>query len=178
MSVAGPQSKGRLIPVRSNLTTSQRFWSKVDKDGPVPDFAPHLGRCWIWTSAGPDAAYCRFWVNGEYIGVYRWAYEQEYGPIPAHLQCDHLCRVPRCVRPSHITAVSTRVNTLRGFGPTALNARKTHCLNGHRFDQANTYKVPSGGRECRTCRVAYQKTYQRHPKDWAAAGCTTKEMEA
>lgn len=28
------------------ITTADRFWEKVDKNGPVPDFAPHLGPCW------------------------------------------------------------------------------------------------------------------------------------
>ncbi len=27
----------------------QRFWAKVDKNGPVSAHAPSLGQCWLWT---------------------------------------------------------------------------------------------------------------------------------
>jgi hypothetical protein len=42
---------------------------------------------------------------------------------------------------------------MRSDGITALNARKTACLNGHPFDAANTYLRPDrpGHRACRTC---------------------------
>jgi len=35
-----------------------------------------------------------------------------------------------------------------------VNANKTHCVNGHAFDSANTRERPSGGRACRTCAAA------------------------
>jgi hypothetical protein len=34
------------------------------------------------------------------------------------------------------------------------NAAKTHCPDGHPYDEANTYVRPDGGRECRICRNA------------------------
>lgn len=27
----------------------QRFWAKVNKDGPIPIHRPDLGQCWVWT---------------------------------------------------------------------------------------------------------------------------------
>jgi hypothetical protein len=35
-----------------------------------------------------------------------------------------------------------------------LNRNKTHCKNGHRFTEANTYYRREGGRTCRVCRNA------------------------
>lgn len=43
-------------------------------------------------------------------------------------------------------------NALRGNGPMALNARKTHCPKGHPYDEVNTYIDPKGKRRCRICR--------------------------
>lgn len=38
-------------------------------------------------------------------------------------------------------------------------ARKTHCVHGHPFDEANTYARPKGGRRCRTCNREHSRTY-------------------
>jgi hypothetical protein len=57
-------------------------------------------------------------------------------------------------------------NMMRGFGLPAINARKTHCVHGHPFDEANTYR--SGGKRC--CRACNRRNAQRsaaksHPSE-------------
>jgi hypothetical protein len=42
-------------------------------------------------------------------------YEEAYGPIPARLHIDHLCRVRRCVNPAHLDAVTSKENTHRAW---------------------------------------------------------------
>jgi hypothetical protein len=42
-------------------------------------------------------------------------------------------------------------NVLRGFGPTAIHARATHCPHGHPFDSENTQFRKKGGRSCAEC---------------------------
>ena len=44
-----------------------------------------------------------------------------------------------------------RVNTLRGIGPSAVNARRTECTNGHPLEGENLYLTPDGRRKCREC---------------------------
>lgn len=117
------------------------------------------GECWLWVGSTGRGGYGRFWIpaRGEQprhiVTAHRFIYEQSVGPIPDGLELDHLCRRPSCVNPSHLEAVTPRENTLRGTGPGGLNARKTHCHNGHPFDQVNTYPRPHGaGRDCRICR--------------------------
>jgi len=41
---------------------------------------------------------------------------------------------------------------MRGKTYAAANAEKTHCPQGHPYDEANTYRKPRGDRECRICR--------------------------
>jgi len=126
----------------------ERFWSKVDA----------VGDCWEWTGARNAGGYGRYW-RGAGRGArfaHVVAYELVYGPVPTGLVLDHLCRNPRCVNPDHLEAVTTRVNiVVRGVGPIAANARKTHCKRGHAFDAVNTYVIRKKngrvGRACRAC---------------------------
>lgn len=130
-----------------------RFWERVNKNGPVPEAAPYLGNCWLWTASLSHAGYGRFCpLPSGYVPAHRWAYEQENGPLPEGLECDHLCRTPSCIRPSHIEAVTHRENLLRGQTVAARSAQATHCPQGHPYDEANTYVCPRGKRQCRQCR--------------------------
>jgi hypothetical protein len=145
----------------------ERFWAYVDKNGPIPAHAPHLGPCMLWTGAPEKDGYGRLGVDGKTLKAHRLAYELFVGPIPDGLAPDHLCRTPSCVKavaddhgPAHLELVTPRENTLRGVGPSATNARKTHCWQGHEFTPENTYTTPTGGRSCRECQRAACKRYR------------------
>ena len=130
-----------------------RFWAKTNRDGPTPAHRPDLGPCWLWTAAQVGNGYGQFNPHGRLVLAHRFAYELLIGPIPDGLQLDHLCRVRRCVRPSHLEPVTQQVNILRGLAPEANGARqraKTHCPQGHAYDAENTY-IYKGERECRAC---------------------------
>lgn len=106
------------------------FWPKVERRGP--------DECWPWLAS--KAAVERFGGYGQMkkhrkiLLAHRVAYELLRGPIPSGLTIDHLCRNRSCVNPAHLEAVPIRENVLRGSGPTARNARKTHAKCGHPFD--------------------------------------------
>ena len=138
-----------------NQATAERFWAKVDMSGPVPDYAPHLGPCWIWTAGKQSLGYGAFHrPRGECGSRYphRIIYEWVHGPIAAGLFLDHLCRVPACCRPTHLEPVTPRENVLRGLTLPADNVLKETCPRGHPYDEENTYPRPEGGRGCRICR--------------------------
>ncbi|MFI8300031.1 HNH endonuclease signature motif containing protein [Streptomyces nigra] len=145
--------KGNRILIRTPKPAAERFWPKVDKAS--------ANGCWNWTGAIGPNGYGYFGApKGTSRLAHRFAYESVNGPVPNGLQLDHLCRNRRCVNPTHLEAVTQRVNTLRSDGPTALNSRATHCKKGHEFTPENT-AVYRGKRECRTCkrtrlRAAYQ----------------------
>lgn len=88
--------------------------------------------------------------GGEY--GHRYTYSLFIGPIPAGADIDHLCRVPRCVNPAHLEAVTHRENILRSpIAIAAVNSRKTECFRGHSL--ANPYIRKDGSRNCRECRA-------------------------
>jgi hypothetical protein len=74
------------------------------------------------------------------------------GPVPDGLVLDHFaCDNPPCVNPSHLRPVTHWENSSRGNSPAAVNARKTHCKNGHEFTPENTGTLHGYGRWCREC---------------------------
>jgi len=112
----------------------------------------YVGDCWIFGGSKDRNGYGRTTINAKMVNTHRVVYELVCGHIPDGLSLDHLCRTPSCVNPKHLEPVTHKENVLRGSGPTAINAKKTHCINGHLFDEKNTYIRPkSGGRQCRNC---------------------------
>jgi hypothetical protein len=144
-----------------------RFWAKVNKDGPIPEHRPDLGRCWVWTGTTDKDGYGRFSIRRKAVRPHRFACELAGGPIPSDRQPDHICRNTACVKaiadergPAHLEVVTPRENFLRGVGAAAINARKTHCIHGHEFTPENTYIDPSGKRGCRKCRNRASYAYK------------------
>lgn len=106
--------------------------------------------CWEWLGSR-SGGYGQITVRRKNHRAHRLIYELLVGPIPAGKQLDHLCRNSACVNPEHLEPVTSRENTLRGVGVTAINKRRTHCHRGHPFTAENTYRRPEG-RYCKACR--------------------------
>lgn len=150
---------GRL-ELATRPTPEERFWAKVDKDGPVSQVRPDLGRCWLWTASRNRDGYGQFGWQGKSVGAHRIGFEMDGEKIPEGLTVDHLCRVRHCIRRSHMEAVSQSVNWARGTFAERRSEyhesrrRSRHCKSGHEYTEANTLRTTSGHRACRQCRIA------------------------
>jgi len=149
-----------------------RFWAKVRRS---------TNGCWRWTSRVDAQGYGQFSVSHrDTQRAYRWAYHVLVAPLtakrgePGHLQVDHECHNRskscaggpgclhrRCVNPAHLRAVVAKTNVLAGKGRAAVFAKATHCLNGHEFTAANTYRDQDGHRSCRRCRIDQSRENRR-----------------
>ena len=148
-----------------------RFWSHVDKDGPVPERKPELGPCWLWTGCVNHRGYGRFSIpdgSGGHreVPAARWICDFTHGVMAVKEEPDHLCLNTSCVNLAHLEVVTQRENILRSSGPAAINSRKTHCIHGHEFTPGNTYihvkRDGSVRRSCRTCmRIKDQRYRER-----------------
>lgn len=121
--------------------------------------------CWIWTGSLNNKGYGRILSYGY---AHRFMYERWKGPIPAGLELDHLCRKPACCNPDHLEAVTHSVNMQRAHTRNQ-NTDKTHCPQGHPYDDANTYGTPAGGRQCRECGRAQSRRYHQERRASATA---------
>lgn len=122
--------------------------------------------CWIWAGSIDRAGYGRVSQNRTNQLAHRIYWQRIHGAIPSTQQLDHLCRVRRCVNPSHLEPVTQKVNILRGYGAPAVNARKTTCIHGHSLEiGAPTVhkKRRSDGTLERVCRIC---VYQRNKQAW------------
>lgn len=138
----------------------ERFWLRVDRDGPVPEARPELGPCWIWTGSTTRGGYGQHWNGIKQRKTHAMGYELLVGPIPPGLELDHLCRVRVCCNPQHLEPVTGLVNQARGHTVIARNLAKVACDNGHGFTPGNTYLDKSGNRNCRTCRTEAMRRYR------------------
>lgn len=125
--------------------------------------APH--RTWLWLGKRDKDGYGEFWWKGRDYRAHRFAYIALRGSIPDDLVPDHVCRIPGCVNPACLDIVTEKQNFLRGVGPAAQNARKTHCKRGHLLEGANLTTAPShrGHRNCRICfnKLQLERYYRR-----------------
>ncbi len=137
-----------------NSSVVERFFKLIDM-GPT-----RLG-CWLWTGfryKGHRNPYGMFHIEGKLRRVHRVSYKIANGDIPDGFVIDHLCRNAICVNPTHLEAVTSRENTLRGIGASATNKRKILCKRGH----DNWRRREDGTRQCITCKkntsaVRYQE---------------------
>lgn len=116
--------------------------------------------CLLWI--GPKAD--RYGTFGRRTYAHRYAYEQAFGPIEAHLYVLHRCDVPLCVEPTHLFLGTQKDNMAdmiakgRQVKPMLL---REACPSGHRYDFENT-TLYRGERRCRTCN-------RERTRSWRAA---------
>ncbi len=91
----------------------ERFWRKVDKNGPTPDPAIYgdIGACWVWTAGFFNDGYGAYKWNGQNRRTHRFSWMLHYGHVRDGLWVLHRCDNPACVRVDHLWLGTSEENT-------------------------------------------------------------------
>jgi hypothetical protein len=111
---------------RSETICRERFWERVNKDGPE-----HLtlGKCWVWTGYRIEEGYGQLTVNNRPCPAHRYSYELHFGKPPDSLCVCHHCDNPPCVNPAHLFLGTNQDNVDD-------KVAKGRCLVGERHGRA------------------------------------------
>ena len=150
-----------LLQIKPTTDVWERFCTKVESYS--------WTECWNWQAARSSNGYGQFTLPKRIqCGAHRLIAKWVYGDFPNFLQVDHLvCNNKRCVNPLHLLPTTPQKNTLRSLtGPSAINARKTHCKNGHEFTPDNLVPqyLKRGQRKCLICHNQWNYNYYQKTK--------------
>jgi DNA-binding transcriptional regulator YiaG len=142
---------------------------------------PQPSGCILWTGYclpnGYGASGFRGPGSKKYqVSVHLVVWTVARGPIPEGKQIDHTCHDPqvchatdeggcthrRCINIDHLRVATPRENTLAGGAPSAVNARKTKCSNGHWYLAKSTAGM---ARKCRPCQRAAKRAELARRRD-------------
>jgi hypothetical protein len=133
----------------------ERFLAKIDRSsGP--------NACWLWLGWKTPFGHGQYKFGPQ--GAVPWkahrlAWALVNGEIPEGHHIHHKCNNPSCVNPSHLEPVTPREHVIEKTltSVSAICAAKTHCQNGHEFNEENARFTKNGKRVCRICNSAWQK---------------------
>jgi len=103
------------------------------------------------------------------ISAHRLSFAISNGRLKKGMHIDHMCKNPRCINNIHLRQVTPRINSIENsISVSAINAVKTHCLNGHPFSKENTWNRLANGKNYthRVCLICanerVRKNYKNH----------------
>lgn len=148
------------------ISSLGRVLSRAPRKG---NQSPRLLRPGLTTAGYPTVVLCRPGQKRTHY-IHHLVAEAFIGPRPKDMDIRHLDGNPANCEPSNLAYGTVSDNAYdRVRHGTHVQSRKTRCPQNHPYDETNTYIQPStGGRVCRTCRIAHRRAYRERQMFLAA----------
>ena len=143
------------------MTVQERLYSRIKKN--------ELD-CWVWQGC-VIRRYGGIKIAGKMKRAHRISWELTNGPIPDGLFVCHHCDVPLCINPDHLF-LGTHTDNMRDMikkgrkSKIVWNTNKTHCKQGHTFNEQNTRYYVWKDKEHRCCRTCDRLRPRREKSQW------------
>lgn len=139
------------------MISPTKYWQRIEhRISPEP-----ISGCWLWMGRVNQFGYGTIGIKL----THRVVWEHEHGPIPNGLYVCHKCDVPLCVNPAHLF-LGTQLDNMvdmrcKGRSP---KHRKTHCPNGHPYNDVNSAYTPDDWRYCKVCKRLQRRQWYLRTK--------------
>lgn len=125
-------------------TTEERFWEKVNKNGPLPDPIKYVTLktpCWIWIGTVNDGRGALHLKNPRrQVKAHRYSWELHHGAIPDGLFVCHACDNMLCQNPEHLW-LGTQADNMDDRG------KKGRTFVGRTWIMDHPASVPKGAKQ-------------------------------
>jgi len=121
--------------------------------------------CWNFTGSRNYKGYGHSRWNGKQMATHKLAAILWLGYKPeSGLHVLHRCDNPSCFNPKHLFLGTNQENQIDSvLKGRHWNTRKTHCAQGHPYDDVNTlYLTISNGKLERRCKICYSAAGKRY----------------
>ena len=91
-------------------------------DAPVSPGVKLHSPCIEWQGRRDQRGYGQLSIDGKNVGAHRQAWISHFGPVPAGMVIDHICRNPPCTNVEHLRIVTPKQNRENSIKPGKANA--------------------------------------------------------
>ncbi len=154
------------VPVLPRRSQIDYFWSKVDKNGPIPPHQPDLGPCWLWRGTRDRDGYGVVKFDKRQWRAPRFIYELHNGPLPSELVVRHRCDNRPCVRLSHLVDGTPADNAADAMERGRLSRGDAHWsrVNADLVRGVNNPAAKLDESQVRRIRAEYAVPHQLRPR--------------